>query len=149
MLLLAVAVVCIGLGWHSASSKSSNPVTTASTDTMTTAPSTAAPVTSSAAGTSSANTATRPAVCVFNAGSTKGLARKVADELEAAGWKIQEVSNLQTSSITDNTVFYSGAQTQYIDDLVSTVTASKQEMDERTKTLSSCPDAAIALVVVQ
>ncbi len=145
MLLLAVAVVCIGLGWHSAASKDSNPVTTASTDTLTTAPSTTAPATT----TTSAAAANRPAVCVFNAGTVKGLARKVADELEAGGWKIQEVSNLQTSSITDNTVFYNRKQTQYIDDLVSTVTASKQEMDERTATLSSCPDTAIALVVVQ
>lgn len=146
MLLLAVAVVCIGLGWHSASSKSSNPVTTATTDTLTTAPSTTVPTTSAS---STANAANRPAVCVFNAGTTKGLARKVADELEAAGWKIQEVSNLQTSSITDNTVFYNRKQTQYIADLVSTVTASKEEMDERTPALSSCPDSAIALVVVQ
>lgn len=150
MLLLAVAVVCIGLGWRSAVTKNdSNPVTTVSTGAVSeTAATSTAPATTSTAA-SSVSPAAGPPVCVFNAGTTKGLARKVADQLQAAGWKIQLVTNLSTSSISDNTLFYSSSQARYADKLATEANASKQEMNERTKTLSACPDAAIALVVVQ
>lgn len=102
MLLLAIAVTCIGLGWHSAVTSGDDPEQ-ALDRAGASAPITSAQVTSA---TTTSASATTVKLCVFNAGSVSGLAREVTDDLKAKGYSLASPQNLQTSSFDENTVFY-------------------------------------------
>lgn len=115
MLLFAIAVVCIGLGWHSAVTTTSSPeadlraaASSASETPSSSAGSSSAEAGAPASGTSSSTSASAsgPLVCVYNAGSQSGLAVEVTDTLKAKGYRTSEPGNLQSASITENTVFY-------------------------------------------
>ncbi|MFC0314364.1 LytR C-terminal domain-containing protein [Gordonia phosphorivorans] len=120
MLLLAVAVVFIGLGWSSAAksgdespqeklAKSGSQSTASSVVSSEGKSSSAA--TSEAPKSTTAGAADVPALCVLNAGSTKGWAKDVSDQLKSAGFTIgSEPGNLSTSSVTENTIFYGEGQ---------------------------------------
>ncbi|NMO04166.1 LytR C-terminal domain-containing protein [Gordonia sp. TBRC 11910] len=103
MLLLAIAVACIGLGWHSAVTSGKDPEQ-ALDRAGASAPITSTPVTSAAPTSAAASTTVK--LCVFNAGSVHGLAREVTDELKAKGYHLASPANLTTSSFSENTVFY-------------------------------------------
>ncbi|KQS00967.1 hypothetical protein ASG12_05055 [Williamsia sp. Leaf354] len=110
MLLFAIAVVCIGLGWHSAVTTTSSPEADlrAAASSASETPSSSAVAGAPASGTSSSTSASAsgPLVCVYNAGSQSGLAVEVTDTLKAKGYRTSEPGNLQSASITENTVFY-------------------------------------------
>lgn len=101
MLLLSIAVVCIGLAWHEIATSGDDPekaLDKAGASSPLTSSSTAAP--------STANAASSVKLCVYNAGSTAGLAREVADELTKKGFTVDSPSNLKSAKFTENTVFY-------------------------------------------
>ncbi|GED96660.1 LytR C-terminal domain-containing protein [Gordonia crocea] len=101
MLLLAVAVVFFGLGIHRLATGSGDddapPAQTAATQTTAAPPTTSAP-----AGVEASSTK----VCVVNAGNVGGLAASVTKQLKAKGYKTAEPSNLSSSSLDENTIFY-------------------------------------------
>ncbi|GAB17592.1 hypothetical protein GOEFS_036_00310 [Gordonia effusa NBRC 100432] len=101
MLLLALAVACIGLGAHRVATSGDDP-DTALNQVATSTPSSA----SSQTPPSSTSAATDVRLCVFNAGSVSGLAREVTDALKEKGYTLASPHNLSTSSFTENTVFY-------------------------------------------
>lgn len=103
MLLLALAIVCIGLGWHSAATSGDNPEQALDNAGVATS---ASPATSSAPSTSASAAASTAKLCVFNAGSVTGLAGDVADALKSKGYTVASPQNLKSSTFTENTVFY-------------------------------------------
>ena len=84
-MLFAVAVVFIGLGWHSAATAGNDAPTTEAATTVSSSP------TSTPASTSAASTDKR--LCVINAGQVAGLASDVTDLLEARGYQMAEPGN--------------------------------------------------------
>ncbi|MGZ8178399.1 LytR C-terminal domain-containing protein [Williamsia sp. SKLECPSW1] len=157
MLLLAVAVVFVGLGWHSAASSDSSPeadlraaAASETTSATTSAPSTSTGSTSSsavpgAAGESSASSS-GPLVCVFNAGTVTGLAVEVTDELKAKGYRTSAPGNLSTSSITENTVFYTPSQRTQAQQVASDL-GNDASVDARPSAFTECR-GGIAVVVL-
>lgn len=158
MLLLAVAIVFVGLGWHSAASSDSNPEAqlqaaaaseSASPGTTSAPSSTSSSTTSSgtagAAGESSAS-ASGPLVCVFNAGTVTGLAVEVTDALKAKGYRTSAPGNLTTSSITENTVFYTASQRSQAQQIASDLDGGAS-IDARPSAFTQCR-GGIAVVVL-
>ena len=157
MLLLAVAIVFVGLGWHSAATSDSNPeaqLQAAAASSSATPGTTAAPSTSStasstgtpgAAGESSAS-ASSPLVCVFNAGTITGLAVEVTDALKAKGYRTSAPGNLSTSSITENTVFYTPSQRTQAQQIASDLDGGAS-IDARPSAFTQCR-GGIAVVVL-
>ncbi|MFW0789318.1 LytR C-terminal domain-containing protein [Gordonia sp. CPCC 205333] len=101
MLLLAIAVACIGLGAHDLATRDDDP--DKALDQVAT--STPTPGGSSTP-TSTTSSATDVRLCVFNAGSVSGLAREVTNDLKTKGYTLASPQNLTTSSFSENTVFY-------------------------------------------
>lgn len=157
MLLLAVAIVFVGLGWHSAASSDSNPeaeLQAAAASSSSTPSSAAASSTtggtgstgpSGAAGESSAS-ASGPLVCVFNAGTITGLAVEVTDALKAKGYRTSAPGNLSTSSITENTVFYTPSQRTQAQQIASDLDGGAS-IDARPSAFTQCR-GGIAVVVL-
>ena len=158
MLLLAVAVVCIGLGWHSAVTTKSSPeadlrAAAASSSTSVAAPSTSAsPSSATGSGSTSGSTdpssssTTGPLACVYNAGSISGLAVEVTASLKSKGWRVAEPGNLQSASITENTVFYSSALKSEADRLVADL-GNDATADLKPSSVTPCR-GGLAVVVV-
>lgn len=160
MLLLAVAVVCIGLGWHSAVTTTSSPeadlrAAAASGSASSAAPSSsaAASTSASASGTGSSSTdpsssssSAGPLACVYNAGSISGLAVEVTASLRSKGWRVAEPGNLQSASITENTVFYSSALKSEADRLVSDL-GNDATADLKPSSFTQCR-GGLAVVVI-
>ncbi|MCP2193173.1 LytR C-terminal domain-containing protein [Williamsia deligens] len=158
MLLLAVAVVFVGLGWHSAASSGNSPEADlrAAAASESTAPSTSGAPSSttaassgslapSAAGESSASTS-GPLVCVYNAGTITGLAVEVTDALKAKGYRTSAPGNLSTSSITENTVFYTASQRAEAQKVASDLDGGAS-IDARPSAFTQCR-GGIAVVVL-
>ncbi len=158
MLLLAVAIVFVGLGWHSAASSDSNPEaqlqaaaasesSSPSTTASPSSPSSSAATsgTPGAAGESSAS-ASGPLVCVFNAGTVTGLAVEVTDELKSKGYRTSAPGNLTTSSITENTVFYTASQRAQAQQIASDL-GGGASIDARPSAFTQCR-GGIAVVVL-
>lgn len=157
MLLLAVAVVCIGLGWHSAVTTESSPdadlrAAAASSSTTVATPGASAGSTaprsvpgSSTAGASGASRS-GPLVCVYNAVSVSGLAVEVSSSLESKGWRVSEPGNLQSASITENTVFYSPALRSQ-DELIAADLGGDASTDPRPSSFTQCR-GGLAVVVI-
>jgi hypothetical protein len=145
MLLLAIAIVFVGLGWHSAATSGDDPekdLEAAQTQVTTTA---AAP--SSATSSSAAASADTPELCVFNAGSVSGLAGEVTDSLKAKGFQTAEPSNLTTSSVTENTVFYDEGQKSAADQVASAL--GDASVDPRPSSFTQCSDGIPVIVVTR
>lgn len=159
MLLLAIAVVCIGLGWHSAVTTSSSPeadlaAAAASGSASASAPGSTASSSPSAsslgspsesAGESSSSSS-GPLVCVYNAGSISGLAVEVTATLKSKGYRVSAPGNLQSASITENTVFYSSALKSDADRLVSDL-GNDATADLRPSSFTQCR-GGLAVVVI-
>ncbi|GAA1457661.1 LytR C-terminal domain-containing protein [Williamsia maris] len=159
MLLLAIAVVCIGLGWHSAVTTKSSPEADLRAAAASGSASSAAPSSSAAASTSasasgagssstdpSSSSTAGPLACVYNAGSISGLAVEVTASLKSKGWRVAEPGNLQSASITENTVFYSSALKSEADRLVSDL-GNDATADLKPSSFTQCR-GGLAVVVI-
>ena len=151
MLLLAVAVVALMLGVKSCSdsgketahdklaeqSEPADPTTTGEASGETSATTT----------TSASGAASSARVCVLNAGSVGGLAGEVSDQLKEAGFTIgTDPSNLATSSITENTVFYGEGQEDEAKKVAEAVPGGAAA-EERPAVFPRC-EGEIAVIVV-
>ncbi|MBT0567029.1 LytR C-terminal domain-containing protein [Williamsia sp. CHRR-6] len=157
MVLLSIAVVFIGLGWHSAVTTTRSPeadLAAAAKSSSATASSTPVPAgaganqpvtTAEASPTTTTTSGTKPLVCVFNAGSVKGLATEVNSTLKAKGWRVAPPGNLTSSSITENTVFYTPTQKAAATELAADL--GEASLDARPASFTRCP-TGIAVVVV-
>jgi hypothetical protein len=154
MLLLAIAVVFTGLGWHSAATGGSDPEAgleaaqsrqPTSSSSATTA-STAANTSGTSSSTSTSVDPDRPRVCIFNAGTVGGLGQTYRKLVDDAGWTTVTPSNLQSASITENTIFYGAAQQEYADQLAEEL-GGDISVDQRPAAFSQC-QGGLALVVV-
>lgn len=160
MLLLAVAVVFLALGWHSAATSGDESPrerlaevgqSAQATETGDQSPApesgSASPSTSAASGSSSAQTGDGPALCVLNAGTTTGLAKEVSDELKSAGFQVgSEPGNLTTSSVTENTVFYGEGEDAAAEKVAEAVPGGAST-EARPAAFTRCP-GELAVVVV-
>ncbi|MFW0783168.1 LytR C-terminal domain-containing protein [Gordonia sp. CPCC 206044] len=146
MLLLAVAIVFIGLGWHSAATSGDDPEKDlqAAQPTQTQVTTT----TMSGASASAGSSATKSKLCVFNAGSVSGLAGEVSDELKAKGYEMDEPGNLSTSSITENTIFYDEGQKSEAEDVAQSL-GGNPSVESRPSSFTDCSDGIPVIVVTQ
>lgn len=154
MLLLAVAVVFIGLGWNSAAKSddetpqeklANNPAQTTSVTSESTAPSGTEPAGSPTS--TPADAADVPKLCVLNAGSTKGLAKQVSDQLQSEGFTIgTEPGNLSTSSVTENTIFYGEGEEDAAKKVAESVPGGAS-LAERPATFTRCAGELVVVVV--
>ncbi|SIR93885.1 LytR C-terminal domain-containing protein [Williamsia sterculiae] len=152
MLLVAIAVVCIVLGWHSAVTKKSDPeaalqAAQSKASTTTSQSAAASPGASSAASTSS-SAVDAPPVCVFNAGTITGLAAEVSETLKNKGYTVASTRSLVTSSITENTVFYRESQRDAAQQIVDTLGGSAT-LDERPTAFTQCATGIPVVVVTR
>ena len=141
MLLLAVAVVFVGLGWHSAATLGQSP-DEGLRDAEASVATTSAPATSSA--TASAGDAR---LCVINAGSISGLASEVTDELKAKGFTTADPANYNGGSFTENTILYRDSSQKAEAQKVATALGSDASVEQRPTSFTMCRDG-IAVVVV-
>jgi|GEM_PF-3182578 len=164
MLLLSIAVVFIGLGWHSAVSGDSDPEAglqaAQSRQSTSTAPPSAAPQapatnTSSVQATRPAPATTsasvepgRPEVCVFNAGTVSGLGQTFTKRVEDLGWETAQPTNLQSASITENTIFYTSRQRAAAEQLAEDL-GGNVSVDPRPSAFSQCPGGLPLIVVTR
>jgi LytR cell envelope-related transcriptional attenuator len=156
MLLIAIAVVFVGLGWHSAASSDSDPEAeleaaqsrqsisappaSVAPDTSISVPTSASPAKSSSADPS------KPEVCVFNAGTVSGLGQTFTKKVDDLGWETAEPSNLQSASITENTIFYTSRQQDDAEQLAADL-GGDVSVDPRPSAFSQC-QGGLALIVV-
>lgn len=159
MLLLAIAVVCIGLGWHSAATGDSDPEAgleaaqsrqPSSSQTQQPAESQASESTS---GSTSASTSTsvdpdRPEVCVLNAGTISGLGQTFTKKIKDLGWATDTPANLQSASITENTVLYSSGQQKDAEQLADDL-GGEVSVDPRPSAFTECADGLPLIVVTR
>lgn len=165
MLLLSVAVVFIGLGWHSAATGDSDPeaglqAAQSRQSTSVVAPSsaqqapatgaTSAPVTTTSArpSTSVSADASRPEVCVLNAGTVSGLGQTFTKKVQDLGWETAEPTNLQSASITENTIFYTARQRAAAEQLAEDL-GGNVSVDPRPSAFSQCPGGLPLIVVTR
>lgn len=144
MLLFAVAIVFIGLGWHSAATSGNDP------EAALQAAQASAPATTSSAPASSTAAASDVKICVVNAGQIAGLAGEVADQLKEKGFTTQKPSNYTRGGFSENTIVYSEAdqkdEAQKIADALSG-DASVESRDNLGSSFAPC-QGGIAVVVV-
>ena len=148
MLLLAVAIVFVGLGWHSAATSGDDPerdLKAAQSQVTTTA---AAPSSAASSSSSARASADTPELCVFNAGSVSGLAGEVSDSLKAKGFATTEPGNLTTSSVTENTIFYDEGQKSAADEVASAL-GGDTSVDPRPSSFTQCSDGLPVIVVTR
>ncbi len=153
MLLLAIAVLFIGLGWHSAANGDSDPEAgleaaqsrqPSSSQTQASEP-TSAPATTT---TSASVDPDRPEVCVFNAGLISGLGQTYTKKVDDLGWATATPANLQSASITENTVFYSSGQRQVAEQLADDL-GGEVSVDPRPSAFDECSDGLPLIVVTR
>jgi hypothetical protein len=156
MLLIAIAVVFIGLGWQSAADSDSDPEAgleaAQSRQSTSAAPDSAAPESSVATSTSASSTTSssvdpsKPQVCVFNAGTVSGLGQTFTKKVDVLGWETAEPGNLQSASITENTIFYTPRQKAAAEQLAEDL-GGDVSVDPRPSAFSQC-QGGLALIVV-
>lgn len=153
MLLLAVAVVFIGLGWHRAatSGDDGDNASTAAAQSTQSAPaeSTAkgnGPTSAPASSSKVADAADVGSVCVLNAGTVTGLAGKVSDSLKQSGFDVSGAENLSTGSISENTVFYDDGN-EAAAKKVADVVPGGASTDPRPAVFTRC-EGELAVIVV-
>lgn len=153
MLLLAIAVVCIGLGWHSAVTGDADPEAgleaAASRQPSSSQVESAAPTsTSTSTSTSASVDPDRPEVCIFNAGTISGLGQTYKKRVEDLGWATATPTNLQSASITENTVFYTSGQQQEAEQLAEDL-GGEVSVDPRPAAFDECSDGLPLIVVTR
>lgn len=155
MLLLAVAIVFIGLGWHSAATSGDESAQeklkqagqSAQTTAATSGTDGSAATSSPSSAPSSTAAADGPKICVLNAGTVTGLANEVSDALAEAGFAIGTApGNLSTSSVTENTVFYGEGEEEAAEKVAEAVPGGAEPY-ARPAAFTRCP-GELAVVVV-
>lgn len=150
MLLLAIAVACIGLGWHSAATSGDDPEK-ALDQAGASAPITSTPSATSATSTTSAVTDVR--LCVFNAGEISGLAGDVTAELKAKGYTLASPENLKTSSFSENTIFYDTdgdvGNTKVAAEKVAKALPGEVSVEPRPSSFTKCANGIPVVVVTR
>ncbi|MFT4086358.1 MAG: LytR C-terminal domain-containing protein [Gordonia sp. (in: high G+C Gram-positive bacteria)] len=159
MILFAIAVVFIFLGALSLKNSGSDPEgelkdaarsaqTSQPASTPTSAATTKAPAGSKSATTSeAADDGQVPDICVLNAGKVTGLAKEVGDTLQGAGFTLgTDPSNLATSSITENTIFYEAGQKAAAEKVAGSVPGGASA-EERPAEFTKCPGELVVVVV--
>ena len=140
MMLFAVAVVFIGLGWHSAATSGSEPQAT-----ETTATATQTPASTTSSSTSAASTTKR--VCVINAGQVSGLASDVSDLLKEKGYTMAQPGNYTAGGFSENTIFYdSDSDKAQADELAETL-GGTVSVEERPSSFTRCKGGVPVIVV--
>ncbi|WP_439031472.1 LytR C-terminal domain-containing protein [Gordonia terrae] len=130
MMLFAVAVVFIGLGWHSAATAGNDsPGEAASTSTST-------PTTSAAPSTTAVSTDKR--LCVINAGQVAGLASDVTELLEGKGYQMAQPGNYTAGGFSENTVFHDDDADKAQADEVAKALGGEVAVEERPTTFTRC-----------
>ncbi|MGW5525029.1 LytR C-terminal domain-containing protein [Gordonia sp. NPDC003950] len=105
MLLFAVAIVFVGLGWHSAATANDNPE-----EQLQAAQSSAPSTTASAPATTSTVNQGNTTICVINAGEVTGLAGEVDSQVKAKGYTTEGItseSNYSQGGFSENSIVYS------------------------------------------
>lgn len=145
MLLLAIAIVCIGLGWHSAATSGKDP------DAGLEAAQSAQPSTTAAAPSSSASAAgsSTTQVCVINAGSVTGLAAKVTDVLKKDGFRTALPKNYTGGKFTENTVYYDDDSQKAQAQKVNQALGGDASVEHRPATFTECSDGLPVVVVTR
>ncbi|MBM7278166.1 LytR C-terminal domain-containing protein [Gordonia rubripertincta] len=139
MMLFAVAVVFIGLGWHSAATSGSEPQATETTATATPTPA------STTSSTSAVTTTKR--VCVINAGQVSGLASDVSDLLKEKGYTMAQPGNYTAGGFSENTIFYdSGSDKAQAEELAETL-GGTVSVEERPSSFTRCKGGVPVIVV--
>ncbi|ALG83558.1 LytR C-terminal domain-containing protein [Gordonia phthalatica] len=152
MLLVAIAVVCIGLGIHQLTTSGDDPEAglKAAGQSAQAETSEQKPAKTSATDTSTskspADAADVPELCVLNAGNVTGLAAEVAKTLTDGGYKVAETANLSTASVSENTIFYTPDQEDAAKKVAEAVPGGA-ELNPRPDAFSRCL-GQLAVVVV-
>ncbi|EGD55010.1 hypothetical protein SCNU_10791 [Gordonia neofelifaecis NRRL B-59395] len=152
MLLLAIAVVCIGLGIHQLTTTGEDPdaglkaagqSAQAAAESEKQASTSKAPTSTTKA---AADTSGVPELCVLNAGNVTGLASEVSKSLTDAGFTVGETANLSTASVSENTIFYNPEQEEAAKKVAEAVPGGA-ELNPRPTAFTRCPEG-LAVVVV-
>lgn len=151
MLLVAIAVVCIGLGIHQLTTSGDDPEAglkaagqSAQTETQQQTPT--SPTTAGTSSSKAPAAADAPDLCVLNAGNVTGLAAEVAKTLTDSGFKVAETANLSTASVSENTIFYTPDQESAAKKVAGAVPGGA-ELNPRPDAFSRCL-GQLAVVVV-
>ncbi len=139
MMLFAVAVVFIGLGWHSAATSGSEPQATETTATATPTPA------STTSSTSASSTAKR--VCVINAGQVSGLASDVSDLLKEKGYTMAQPGNYTAGGFSENTIFYDSDSDKAQADELAKALGGTVSVEERPSSFTRCKGGVPVIVV--
>jgi hypothetical protein len=106
MVLLFLGVIFLLLGWQAVGSSGN------SDDESASPVSTVTSTTSSSATTSNAP-ANQAEVRVYNISSKEGVAKRTAEQLATAGFKVTKTDNLQVSDVSVTTVYYTDADDEH------------------------------------
>lgn len=139
MMLFAVAVVFIGLGWHSAATSGSEP------EAETTATATSTPTAATPSSTSAAASAKR--VCVINAGQVSGLASDVTDLLKEKGYTMAQPGNYTAGGFSENTVFYDEDSDKAQAEQLAEALGGTVSVEERPSSFTRCKGGLPVIVV--
>ncbi|MFT4043985.1 MAG: LytR C-terminal domain-containing protein [Gordonia sp. (in: high G+C Gram-positive bacteria)] len=140
MVLIAVAIIFVALGWHSAATSGSDP------DSGLAAASSSPSPTTAPAATSTANTAR---VCVINAGSISGLATEVTKTLKTSGFRTASPSNYDGGSFTENTILYDDAAQKAQAKRVAAALGGDASVEERPSAFTMCRTGIPVVVVTR
>ncbi|AFR47181.1 LytR C-terminal domain-containing protein [Gordonia sp. KTR9] len=139
MMLFAVAVVFIGLGWHSAATAGNDSPTTEAATTVTSTPTSTSPSTSAAS--------TGKRLCVINAGQVAGLASDVTELLQAKGYQMAEPGNYTAGGFSENTIFHEDDTDKSQADEVAAALGGEVAVEERPTTFTRCRGGIPVIVV--
>ncbi|GEE01370.1 hypothetical protein nbrc107696_18160 [Gordonia spumicola] len=150
MLLLAIAVVFIGLGLKSVMDSGDDPAadlanaeSSAPASPTPSAPATKTPT--KQAPSTVADAADVGGICVYNVGTIAGLAAKTSTALTNAGFTVEATENYQTRSISENTIFYGAGQEAAARKVAESVPGGAAP-SERPAAFTKCPDKLVVLV---
>ncbi|MBE7192215.1 MAG: LytR C-terminal domain-containing protein [Gordonia polyisoprenivorans] len=147
MVLFAVAIVFVALGWHHAATSGDNP------EAQLQAAQSSVPSTTTAPASTSSSAAGNARICVINAGTVTGLATEVDEELKGKGFTtigINAQSNYD-GGFSQNTVVYSSPAQKDQADKIAQALDNDYTVDSRANLGSSFSRCVggIAVVAVQ
>ncbi|MBY4575788.1 LytR C-terminal domain-containing protein [Gordonia paraffinivorans] len=140
MLLFAVAVVFIGLGWHSAATSGDG---SKAAETTATAPTT----TESSTPTSTSVAAGTKRVCVINAGQVTGLAGDVTDLLRDKGYTMARPANYTGGGFSENTIFYETDADKAQAEKIAQDLGGSVSIEERPSSFGQCRNGVPVIMV--
>ncbi|MFT3716704.1 MAG: LytR C-terminal domain-containing protein [Gordonia sp. (in: high G+C Gram-positive bacteria)] len=148
MVLFALAVVFLFLGLFSVFSGGDDPKDDlAKEGTATSASAAPSSAAASSADKPKVDASDVPKLCVLNAGTTTGLAKEVGDKLTAAGFALGTTpSNLSTSSVTENTIFYDAGDEAAAKKVADAVPGGA-DTTPRPEQFTRCPGELVVVVV--